>query len=255
MSPVGIFLFVLLLAVFPARADWHTTSSKILGSPQPGISVVESQCSNSDQGEQVARVVSVSFDERKHTLRVIDSPSPGEASLASVMKDGGFVAGVNGGYFHQDLRPVGLVIADGKMLHPFERAKLLSGFVAVSKKGEISIQRSGKFNTKTTYQQALQCGPMLIENAAPVLGLESKRLARRTAIATGPSGRRALIYISSVTLSDAARILALPGIFGDWKPETALNLDGGTSSGLWAADIVSLPEIKLVRNFIGVVPK
>jgi hypothetical protein len=61
-----------------------------------------------------------------------------------------------------------------------------------------------------------------------------------------------------VALSDAARILTTPGVLGDWVPATALNLDGGSSSGLWAAatpDVVSRPELGHVRNYIGIAPK
>jgi len=61
--------------------------------------------------------------------------------------------------------------------------------------------------------------------------------------------------LCSVTLADAAEILALPKILGSWAPSTALNLDGGSSSTLWARDIISLPEIKRVRNFLEVVPR
>jgi hypothetical protein len=39
---------------------------------------------------------------------------------------------------------------------------------------------------------------------------------------------------------DAARILALPSILDTWKPKTAINLDGGSSSGMWAANSISL---------------
>ena len=62
----------------------------------------------------------------------------------------------------------------------------------------------------------------------------------------------------TVTLADTARILTLPGILGDWRPATALNLDGGSSSGLWAATSpapVSLPEFGHVRNYIGIAPR
>jgi hypothetical protein len=84
---------------------------------------------------------------------------------------------------------------------------------------------------------------MLVEHGKPVQGLNASRIARRTAAATGPNGSTALVYITSVSLEDAANILALPNIFGSWAPRSALNLDGGTSSGLWADAVVELwPE-------------
>jgi hypothetical protein len=88
--------------------------------------------------------------------------------------------------------------------------------------------------------------------------LNADRSARRTIVATDGHGRWALVYLTSVTLADAARILTTPGALGDWVPATALNLDGGSSSGLWAATApapVSLPEFGHVRNYIGIAPR
>jgi len=243
----------LLLAASPLQADWRIDSTKTLGSPAPGVEVIETECSS---GEKTARLTAILFSDRQHTLRVIDSPAPGNATLENTLRRENAIAGVNGGYFQPDFRPVGLAIADGKTLGRFKQAKLLSGIVGVTPKGAISIIRSPAYaSQKPAFTQALQCGPMLVQNGAPVPGLESTRLARRTAVATAPNHRRALIRLTSTTLADTAKILSLPGIFGDWSPQTALNLDGGSSTGLWAAETASLPEIKRVRNFLAVFPR
>jgi hypothetical protein len=99
---------------------------------------------------------------------------------------------------------------------------------------------------------------MLVEGEHPTAGLNQERSARRTIVATDGRGRWALIYLTSVTLADAARILTTPSALGDWVPTSALNLDGGSSSGLWAATSpaqVSLSEFGHVRNYIGIVPR
>lgn len=204
----------------------------------------------------MARLTAILFHDKNHTLRVIDSPAPGNATLENTLRRENAIAGINGGYFHSDHSPVGLAIADGKTLAPFKQAKLLSGIIGVTPKGAITIIRSSAYNASPpSFTQALQCGPMLVQNATPVPGLESTRIARRTAIATAPAHRCALIRLTSVTLADAAKILSLPGIFGDWTPQTALNLDGGSSTALWAAETVSLPEISRVRNFLALFPR
>lgn len=206
--------------------------------------------------EGSARLVAIVLDNNSHTLRVVDSPKPGEASLSNILESRQTIGGVNGGYFEPDFTPVGLVVTEGKTRQIFKKAKLLSGIVATSPKGVVSIFRSSRFDPKPgAYQEAIQCGPMLVENSVPVAGLNSEKIARRTAVATGPNQRCALIYLTSITLADAAEILALPKILGTWTPATALNLDGGSSSTLWARDIISLPEIKRVRNFLEVVPR
>lgn len=236
-----------------AQAEWEIHESKLLGTPAAGVRVIETQCQN---GSLLARVTCATFDDSGYTLRVIDSPSPGSATLASVLSKSNVIAGVNGAYFHSTYEPVGLVVVNGKTQHPFEKAKLLSGILSVRTNGEISIIRSGQFSsTAPPLAQALQCGPMLVERGRPVTGLNGTRNARRTAVAMGPKGKIALVYISSVTLADAGQILSLPQIFGQWAPTTALNLDGGSSSGFWAENTLHLPEIKRVRNFLAIFPK
>ena len=245
---------VFLAFIVPAAsAEWAITSSKSLGSPEKGIQVIESSCRD---GDASARVTAIVFNEKQATLRVVDSPSPGNATLENTLRHAGVPAGVNGGYFHPDHKPIGLVVANGDSIHSYEKAKLLTGIVGAKLDGRISIIRSTTYQKKPVpFQDAIQCGPMLVEDSSPVAGLNAERIARRTAAATGSGGNVALVYISSVTLADAANILSLPNIFGTWSPTSALNLDGGTSSGLWADNVVALPEIKRVRNFLGVVPR
>jgi uncharacterized protein YigE (DUF2233 family) len=253
-SPSALLAALFVLPTI-ALGDWAIVSSKTTPGPAKGIEVVEAELSRAEPAG-TARLVAVLFDDRSHALRIVDSPKPGESALADVMESRNALAGVNGGYFEPDFTPVGLVVAEGKTRQPFKKAKLLSGIVAVSPKGAVSIFRSARFDPKPgAYREALQCGPMLVENSSPVAGLNAEKIARRTVVATGSGGRVALVYLTSVTLADAARILTAPGIFGTWKPASALNLDGGTSSGLWVRGGVSRPEIKRVRNFLEVVPR
>lgn len=250
-----IFLSVAMLATsLCASAAWEVNESRVLGSLPKGGAVREAQLS--DNGV-TARVTAVVFSSRSYTMHVVDSPAPGTTKLAGVLAAAGFVAGVNGGYFQEDFRPVGLMIADGRQVHAFEKAKLLSGILAV-RGSRIEIVRSSHFQNPGDVREAIQCGPMLVEGGQPVAGLNSERSARRTVAASDGRGQWALIYMTSVTLADAARILATQGVLGDWVPITALNLDGGSSSGLWAAatpDAVSRPELGYVRNYIGIAPK
>jgi len=249
------FFAALLAFVGNTRANWEILSTEILGNPAEGVSVIETNLQrNASEGS--ARLVAIVFDNRSHTLCVVDSPKPGKSRLSTTLESRQAIGGVNGGYFEPDFKPVGLVVSEGKIRQKFKKAKILTGIVATSPKGSVSIFRSNRFDPKpAAYSEAIQCGPMLIEDSAPVEGLNTQKIARRTAVATGPNHRCALIYLTSVTLADAAEILSLPKILGAWAPSTALNLDGGSSSTLWARDIISLPEIKRVRNFLEVVPR
>lgn len=203
------------------------------------------------------RMTAIIFPSKAYTLRVVDSKSPGHTRLESSLQDAGCVAGVNGGYFHDDFRPVGLVIEDGVEVHPFEKARLLAGVLALRGR-QWELVRSSSFKNSPDVRQAIQCGPMLVESGQPTVGLNATRHARRTVVATDGHGQWALIHLTSVTLADAAEILTLPGVLGSWKPSMALNLDGGSSTGLWAdasPATISLPEFGQVRNYIGIVPR
>ena len=49
--------------------------------------------------------------------------------------------------------------------------------------------------------------------------------------------------------------LAAPGALGNFRVETALNLDGGSSSAFWCHETgISYPAFKQVRNYLGVAP-
>jgi len=239
-------------SLLSASAAWEVTETTQLGTLPKGGAVLQAQMSD---GPRTARVTAIVFPARSYSLRVVESPSPGTSKLAGTLSAAGCVAGVNGGYFHPDFRPVGLVIADGREVHSFEKAKLLSGILVVRGTG-IEIVRASRFKNSAEVREAIQCGPMLVENGRPTAGLNAERPARRTVVATDGRGQWALIYITSVTLADAARILTTHGALREWT--TALNLDGGSSSGLWAATTpaaVSLPEFGHVRNYIGIVPR
>jgi len=244
----------LFAASFCSAAAWNVDESHVAGSLPKGGTVRETQVS--DNGA-TARVTAVAFSSRSYAMHVVDSPAPGTTKLAGVLAAAGCVAGVNGGYFHDDFRPVGLMVAGGRQVHAFEKAKLLSG-VLVVRGSRIEIVRASHFQNSGDVREAIQCGPMLVEGGHPVAGLNAERSARRTVAATDGRGQWALIYMTSVTLADAARILTTPGVLGDWAPATALNLDGGSSSGLWAASTpaaVLRPELGHVRNYIGIAPK
>ena len=190
------------------------------------------------------------------TLRVIDNPA-GEDNLAAVMRRENCLAGVNGGYFDPEDKPVGLLISDGKVIAPLRKARLLSGVMIVSN-GRIQLLRVAEYSSKRRATAALQCGPFLVDRGQPVPGLNDTRPARRTFIVTGGSDRAAIGSCSDMTLAQLGKILVTPGGAPDLNVQRALNLDGGSSSAFWFAGQrgpFSISEQKTVRDFVAVVPK
>ena len=248
-------LLFLSLAALDARAAWIEKGLNDENSPGPDLVHRYFVVENSETGER-ASVELALFPTKLFTLRVIDQPAEPRNYLAEVMRRERCLAGVNGGYFDPDYRAIGLLIVDGKMIAPLQRARLLSGILAASQRG-IQIVRVAEFSRKQKLQAAVQCGPFLVDSGNRVPGLEATRSARRTFAAIGSGHRAAVGFCSDVTLDDLGRILASSG--GDFKVQRALNLDGGSSSAFWfkrkTGAPFSVPERKAVRDFVAVVPR
>jgi uncharacterized protein YigE (DUF2233 family) len=204
------------------------------------------------------RLVGVSFPASKSIFQVLDNPPANRQSLSSALAAVGAVAGSNGGYFHKDFTPLGLTVSRGEIIHHFERARLLSGVLAV-RRGRMELVRSGKFKSGSDVQEALQAGPWLVEKGAPVARLDDTRSARRTIVANDGKGQWALLATSSITLAGASRLLCTKGIIGPLTVANALNLDGGSSTALQAGlspDIlIDIASLGPVRNYLSVAPR
>lgn len=250
-----IWLLAWLAALSPAAASW-TPGALTERAELPGPALVWERSVTA--GSRTVRLTGVSFSVRDCTLRVVDNPPPSLMSLAEALAASGAVAGVNGGYFHKDFRPLGLLVAGGEPLHGFERAKLLSGVLAVTDQ-KISLLRAGDYTTRLPVRDALQAGPWLVEKGRVISGLNGEKLARRTVVATDGGDRWVLLVTSPVTLAEAGAVLALPDLMPGWTVRDALNLDGGSSTALLALRdgqaVVDIPSFGSVRNYLAIVPR
>lgn len=236
-----------LAAVLPLRAEWRLESSRRLSAGHVPVAVFQKTVS---EGLSVG-LRFVLFDSKRCTLRVVDNPDGGD--LAGAMKRTGCLAGVNGNYFQSDRTPLGLVICDGKTLHPLERAKLLSGILTVTR-NRIALLRTAEYQPDRRITQALQAGPFLVDRGGPVAGLNDTRRAERTAVLSDGRGHCALLVCCGpVTLAEMARILSGPGIITEMHVVRALNLDGGSSTAFWVKEPPCYRrEFKTVGDFLGV---
>jgi hypothetical protein len=247
------FLFLTLAAT--AQADWTILST----ASEPGRDGLVHRhvvLENGARSERITVDLAV-FSTKSCTLRVLQNKD-GAESLADVMRHEKCVAGVNGGYFDEKFAPIGLRMANGQMIAPLQRARLITGVLVVSSRG-VQIVRSREFSQRRGVTAAIQCGPFLVDRGQPISGLNDSHLARRTFAAT-TTGDRALVGVcSGVSLAELSKIIATTSFADDLRIERALNLDGGSSSGFWFArengSAFSIPEHKPVRDFVGIVPK
>jgi hypothetical protein len=247
----------LFLVVFStAHAQWAQISSQSEPSAAKGLEHRYLVVEDSKSGERASLELAI-FITRSCRLRVIDQASERREDLEDVMARGNFLAGVNGGYFDPEYRPIGLLIVDGTMIAPLQRARLLSGVLSASPK-KVQISRVAEFSLTQKPDAAVECGPMIVDLGKSVRGLESSRMARRTFAAVSSGDKAALGFCSDVTLADLSSILAIVTI-PDFKIQRVLNLDGGSSSAFWFkranGGAFSIAEQKPVRDFVAVVAK
>ncbi|HET9858033.1 MAG TPA: phosphodiester glycosidase family protein [Chthoniobacterales bacterium] len=255
MRKLSAAIFVLVVSS-AAQAQWTQISSQSEPSPSRGLEHRYIVVEDSAAGDRASLELAV-FSSKSCRLRIIDQPNEPRVDLEEVMGRGNFLAGVNGGYFDPDYRPIGLLVADGTMIAPLQKARLLSGVLTASAR-KVQISRVAEFSMTQKPDAAVECGPMVVDLGKSVRGLESTRAARRTFAAVGAGDKAALGFCSDVTLADLSNILAAISI-PDFKIQRALNLDGGSSSAFWFkranGSAFSIDEQKPVRDFVAVVPK
>jgi uncharacterized protein YigE (DUF2233 family) len=251
-SPIAL----LLIFVCRAQAQWAQISSQSEPSSAKGLEHRYVVLEDSNSGERASLELAI-FTTKSCRLRVIDQASAPRLDLEDVMARGNFLAGTNGGYFDPEYRPIGLLMVDGTMIAPLQKARLLSGVLSASGK-KVQISRIAEFSLNQKPDAAVECGPMIVDLGKSVRGLETTKMARRTFAAVGSGDKAALGFCSDVTLADLSSILAILTI-PDFKIQRALNLDGGSSSAFWFkrsnGSAFSIAEQKPVRDFVAVVAK
>ncbi len=254
-----IIRFASLFLVFAGTAfalgadrGWKVVSAKEI----PAVSPLVTHTQKRLQSDHPVTLDVVAFDARRCTFRVVDQPGT-DGSLATAMAKSDALAGINASFFHADRRPLGLVISNGRKIHGFERAKLLSGVLMVSR-GAPSLLRSSRFDQRFAPSEAIQSGPFLVERGSAIRGLDTERRAARSFVATDGKRLWAIGTLRNVTLAEAAQILADQTLVPELAIERALNLDGGSSTGLWVAgksDPFYQRESSIVRNYLAIVPR
>jgi hypothetical protein len=244
-----------LMAVSPVAAQWKLESQ----SEKLPLGHGAWQVTKRVSGTTSTRLNLIFFDAKQCTMQVMDRTKKGEApSLANTLQGTGAIAGCNGGYFTPEFQPLGLVVSQGKRAGAFERSSLLGGLLMV-RKGKPMLLWRDEYTEVSGITDLLQAGPRLVNGGKSVTGLEALRRRPRTFLLTDNNGHWAIGSTGWVSLREISDILATPGVITEFKVERALNLDGGSSCGLWWKDAAgrehSEHESVTVRNFLVIVPK
>ena len=250
---------LIVLSVFgllsSAVAQWSVSAQS---KPQPlgsGAWYVEKTVT----GPIDAELKVVFFDAAPCSLRVVGQPAKGSAQdLAEASRSVGAIAGCNGGFFTKEFAPLGLMIADGKRTGVFEKGPLLTGVLMVRKSKPLMLWRE-EFSDSSSITEFLQAGPRLVSNGVAVKGLQTGKSRSRTFVMTDSAGHWGIGLCLYSSLAELADMLASGKVITEFEVARALNLDGGSSSGLWTRDTAGKErydsELATVRNFLMVVPR
>jgi len=197
---------------------------------QPGIELRQILV----EGEPVAdRVIVVRLDPAVVRFRVHYDPATPLLVSAWAERLQALLV-INGGYFTPEGETVGLLISDGRAWGTSYGD--FAGVFAVTPDGAVSVRWLGDqaYDPNEPLQEALQSFPVLVKPGG-VMGFpadaDDGRPARRTVVAQDRQGRILFVVAprGNLSLHRLARFLAA----SDLDIQVALNLDGGTSTGLW----------------------
>ena len=180
--------------------------------------------------------------------------SPGQPKpLATWQEETGALVVMNGGFFTPEFLATGLIMLDGQ---PSGSSYVGFGGMVTVSSGSVEVRSlvERPYQTSETFDYALQAFPMLVLNGSAAYQTADLDTARRTVIGVDENGRVLIIVASwgRFTLAELSRYLAE----ADFGLVNALNLDGGTSTGLILADPPdSIPAFVAVPSVILVFPK
>jgi uncharacterized protein YigE (DUF2233 family) len=173
------------------------------------------------------------FDLQKYRAEVVVSGAEQPRTAAALRSETAAVAAVNGGFFDEKWRSLGMRISAGKTVIGL-RPRVDWGVLLV-RGGRAQIVHSREFRADPTIEQAIQVGPRLLSGGQPMR--LKPQSARRTAVALDREGRFLTLVLADAP-AEAQRVAeALAGLGFD----AALMFDGGPSTQL----ALELGEVKL----------
>ena len=189
----------------------------------PGLEYLDLQVS----GEARAHVFRVDLAQWRPFSVLAKSAAREVAPVETLARETGAALMLNGGFFDQDLKPMGLIISEGKQLVPLRKESDWGVFFV--KDGVPSLKHTREITDTGGFSFAVQCGPrILIAQKVPKLKPQSYA---RTAIGV----TRDLKLLLLVTYQAPVEADVLGAFFLDKLQATdAMLLDGGPSTQLFA---------------------
>lgn len=210
------------------------------------------------RGIRTGHIHAFRLDPRKFKLKLAFSKDyPGLiASAHQMMRAEHGVIAINGGFFTPELQSLGLRISEGKLHQPLRSVRWWGVFTQRGGWTEILPLQGYRYRKDIDF--AIQAGPRLVINGH-IPGLRGKA-ANRTAL--GITREHKLIIAATENLpiktSELADVMRAKERLGGLNCRDALNLDGGSSTQMYAhiGDFrLSVPTFVPIADAVIVVPR
>ncbi|MBQ7529496.1 phosphodiester glycosidase family protein [bacterium] len=189
-----------------------------------------------ERGGDKGSMEQVRFDLQRWKLALCRGEDYGvkTISLSEMRRRKEGVVAINGMFFDEKYKPLGYLQQNGRVLNDYicPAGGLLSGVFTVCNR-QANLTYADDFYPFPC-ELAFQSGPRLVVNSQPNSGLRGER-ERLSGLAKDGRGRLILYcndYSCPLTLRECAELLVRPENEGGVAPLWALNLDGGSSSGI-----------------------
>lgn len=245
-ATLALALLSLVIAFFLSACDGPTISFGGAASPTPsglpgnarlntwyaaarGIDVRYEDWKATD-GTDDDTVTIARIDPRMVTLSVGYQPDK-PLLMSQWMQQENAAAIINGGYFDQNDRATALVISNGQSYGSTYSG--FGGMLSVASNGSINLRSLSQqpYDPGDSLTQAIQCSPMLVAGGKRTQFNDTSSQSRRSMVAMDSQGK--LLFISSPDEVFSLDQLADMLVSSDLSIKTALNLDGGASTGLF----------------------
>lgn len=269
-----------LLIVLLALGGCHRGQSPVLGDLtvlhplplqsvplEPGLDYARLEYARpADQGRMV--IAALRIDPARFEFVLLDAPAllnRPSGKVEELAAAGKPVAAVNASFYLPDTyQPIGLLVSGGKVLNQWKKAAGSGVFWTAG--GKASLEWSRVYRKEWERASlAVQAGPLIIEpGSAPGIRSNTAKYRARTVLGLDAAGRVWMAAslreedgeeLRGLDLYELMQILTAPQKAGGLGLTCALNLDGGTSTGIVVDHprlSLQVPSLHPVRNAVGI---
>ena len=217
------------VSITPATSSSNGTQLNVWNRVATGVEIRNEDWKNPGGDDDTVTIIR--FDIHKIKLSV--GYQPGQPlSMNEWMQQEHAISIINGGYFDQQFNATALVVSNGKVFG--ESYSGFGGMLSVNAHGTVSVRslrQQPYAPNNEQLEQATQSAPMLMLGGKRTQFSADASQTRRSVVAMDKQGQ--LLFIVSpdpvFSLDELADQLAS----SDLSIEVALNLDGGSSTGLY----------------------